>query len=224
MGLKIVLLGGPGAGKGTQAARLAKERSLVHISTGEIFRSHLKNGTEIGKRVKDFLDAGQLVPDVVTCEIVAGRTAEPDCADGYILDGFPRSLPQAEALNAALGAKNETLDAAIDISVPDEEIVGRLTARRFCEKCGAIYNLKTSPSAKGPDLCDREGCAGRLLLRGDDKEETINERLRVYHTTTEPILGYYEERGLLKSVAASGAGPDEVYAKIEEILSALETA
>ncbi|MBN2309668.1 MAG: adenylate kinase [Candidatus Hydrogenedentes bacterium] len=219
--MRIIMMGAPGAGKGTQAQRIAATYGVPHISTGDIFRAHLKDGTELGRKVRGYLDAGELVPDEVTCDIVAGRLAEADCANGYVLDGFPRSIPQAEALGRFLDARNEQIDVVIDVAVPDEEIVGRLTARRTCKKCGAIYNLKFSPPASGDGTrCDRPGCDGELSQRGDDQEETIRQRLRVYHETTEPLLAYYDEHGILKSVPGSGLSPDGVFEKIEEILSA----
>ncbi|MFO7973883.1 MAG: adenylate kinase [Candidatus Hydrogenedentota bacterium] len=210
-------MGAPGAGKGTQAVRMAQRLEVPQISTGDIFRAHLRDGTETGKQVQQYLNAGQLVPDELTCAIVADRLQEEDCRNGYVLDGFPRSLPQAEALTKLLEARGEQLDMAINIEVPDEEIVERLAARRFCPKCGKVFNLKFSPSAKG-DQCDTPGCDGKLEQRSDDTEETIRERLRVYHETTEPIIGYYERQGILRTVPAAQAGPDAVFAKIEKLL------
>jgi adenylate kinase len=218
MGLRIVMLGGPGAGKGTQAKRMAEAYGLPHISTGDIFRAHLRQGTPVGLQVKQYLDSGQLVPDALTCQIVADRLGQADCARGYILDGFPRSLPQAEMLHGLLEGRGEVLTVAINVDVTDEEIVDRLSGRRSCPKCGAIYNLKFSrPKREG--LCDV--CAETALIqREDDKESTIRERLRVYHETTEPIIGYYEKQGILKTVSGTGASPDQVFATIETILSA----
>ncbi|MEA3364191.1 MAG: adenylate kinase [Candidatus Hydrogenedentes bacterium] len=217
MGLRIVMLGAPGAGKGTQAVRIARELEVPHISTGDIFRAHLRDGTEIGKQVRQYLNAGQLVPDELTCTIVAERLQEADCRNGYVLDGFPRSLPQAEALTKLLDDHGDHLDLAINIDVPDEEIVERLSARRFCPKCGNVFNLKFSPSANG-DRCDTPGCDGKLEQRSDDTEETIRERLRVYHETTERIIGYYDSQGILRTVPAAQAGPDAVFAKVEKLL------
>ena len=156
MGRRIVMLGAPGAGKGTQAVRIAARLAVPHISTGDIFRAHLKNGTAIGRQVQPYLDAGQLVPDELTCAIVADRLQADDCRGGYVLDGFPRSVPQAEMLTKLLRDHGDDLDMAIDIAVPDEEIVGRLAARRFCPKCGKIFNLKFSPSGNGKK-CDAPG-------------------------------------------------------------------
>jgi adenylate kinase len=190
---------------------------LPHISTGDIFRAHLKDGTPLGLQVKQYLDAGKLAPDALTCEMVADRIAQADCAAGYILDGFPRSLPQAEAFQRLLAARGDKLDLAINVEVTDQEIVNRLAARRSCPKCGAIYNLKYGPP-KREGVCDADGEA--LLQRNDDREETIRERLRVYHETTEPIIAYYEKQGILKTVQGTGSSPDAVFQKIEEMVSA----
>ena len=221
MGLRIVMLGAPGAGKGTQAKRIAEARALPHISTGDIFRENLRAGTPLGLQAKQYMDAGKLVPDALTCEIVADRIAQKDCGNGYILDGFPRSLPQAEEFQRLLTARGDTLDVAIDIAVTDEEIIERLTARRSCPKCGAIYNLKFSPP-KREGVCDVESCQGTALIqRADDQEKTIRERLRTYHETTEPIIAYYEKKRILKTVSGTGASPKDVFLKVEEILSAM---
>ncbi|HOD50930.1 MAG TPA: adenylate kinase [Candidatus Hydrogenedentes bacterium] len=217
MGLRIVMLGAPGVGKGTQAVRIAQRLAAPHISTGDIFRAHLREGTDLGKHVQRYLVAGQLVPDELTCTIVADRLQAEDCRSGYVLDGFPRSVPQAEALTKMLDERGDRLDMAINIEVPDEEIVERLAARRFCPKCGKIFNLKSSPSANG-GRCDAPGCDGKLEQRSDDEEQTIRERLRVYHETTEPIIGYYASQEILRTVPASEAGPDAVFAKVEQLI------
>jgi adenylate kinase len=222
MGLRIVMLGGPGAGKGTQAKRMAEAYGLPHISTGDIFRANLKSGTPLGTQVKQYLDAGKLVPDALTCEIVADRIVQADCAKGYILDGFPRSLPQAEEFQRLLGSRGNKLDVAINVDVTDAEIIDRLSARRSCPKCGAIYNLKFGPP-KREGLCD--ACKDvALIQRQDDQEDTIRERLKVYHETTEPIIVYYEKQGILKTVSGTRSTPDAVFAKIEEIVAALGAA
>lgn len=219
MSWRIVMLGAPGAGKGTQAQRIAQALQIPHISTGDIFRGHLSKGTPLGLRVREYLDSGRLVPDALTCEIVADRIAQPDCANGFILDGFPRSQPQAEELQRMLTARNENISVAINIDVLDDEIVQRLTARRFCPKCGAIFNLKFKPSKRG-NLCDSKGCDNvELIQRSDDTEETVRERLRIYHDTTEPIIAFYEQLGLLKTVVGTGLTPDDVFKKVEEIIS-----
>lgn len=219
--VRIVLLGGPGAGKGTQAMRLAEEFGIPHISTGAYFRDQLERETELGERIRVFMDTGSLVPDELTCEVVESRLKEPDCARGYVLDGFPRSLPQARILDELLAARGETLDVAIDLEVPDEEIVARLTARRTCPVCGKIFNLKFDPPTSDGKRCNRTGCDGSLVTRADDTEETVRERIRIYHQTTEPIIKYYKERGLLHVVVEGGLGPDEVFDKVEEVVHSL---
>lgn len=216
MSIRIVMLGGPGAGKGTQAKRMAVAYKLPHISTGDIFRAHLREGTPIGLQVKQYLDSGGLVPDELTCQIVADRICSEDCSVGYILDGFPRSLPQAKEFQRLLATRGEAVDLVINVDITDEEIVDRLSSRRSCPKCGAIYNLKFGPP-KQEGVCDVDGEA--LIQRVDDQEATIRERLRVYHETTEPIIAYYEEQGMLKTVDGSVA-PEAVFAKIEEIIAA----
>jgi len=210
------MLGAPGAGKGTQAKRIAEVHGLPHISTGDIFRAHLKAGTPLGLQVRQYLDAGQLVPDALTCEIVAERTVQPDCAKGYILDGFPRSLPQAEEFQRLLTERGAKIDYAINIDVTDAEIIERLTARRSCPTCGAIYNLKFQPP-KSANLCDND--AEPLIQRVDDQEATILNRLSVYHETTEPIIAYYEQQGVLETICGTGSTPDAIFTKVEEILT-----
>lgn len=221
MGLRIVMLGGPGAGKGTQAKRMCEAYGLPHISTGDIFRANLREGTPLGLEAKKYMDAGGLVPDELTCQIVADRITHADCANGYILDGFPRSLPQAEVFQALLVSRGENVNLAINVDVTDAEIVARLSARRSCPKCGAIYNLQFSPP-KQAGVCDVDGEG--LIQRQDDQEATIRERLRVYHETTEPIIAYYEQQGILKTVGGTGSTPDAVFAKIEALLSAAGAA
>jgi adenylate kinase len=220
MGLRIVMLGGPGAGKGTQAKRMAAAYKLPHISTGDIFRAHLREGTPIGLQVKQYLDGGGLVPDALTCQIVADRICADDCSAGYILDGFPRSLPQAEEFQRLLTSRGEAVDLVINVDITDEEIVNRLSSRRSCPKCGAIYNLKFGPP-KQEGVCDVDG--EPLIQRQDDQEETIRERLRVYHETTEPIIAFYERQGMLKTVDGS-VPPEAVFRKIEEIIAATGAA
>ncbi len=207
------MLGAPGAGKGTQAVRMAVELGVPHISTGDIFRKNLKEGTELGKKVQGYLNSGGLVPDELTCDIVADRLQEADCANGYILDGFPRSIPQAEMLKAFLAKRGEKIDAAFNIDVPDEEIVDRLSARRTDPETGAIYNLKFSPPPAD--------VAARVIQREDDKPETVLARLRTYHETTEPIIEWYGKEGVLKNVDSRSASPDEVYARVMAIARAM---
>jgi adenylate kinase len=213
MGFRIVMLGAPGAGKGTQAVRMAQELKVPHISTGDIFRKNLKDGTPLGLKVQGYLNSGGLVPDELTCEIVADRLTWGDCTGGYILDGFPRSIPQAEMLTAFLAKRGESIDAAINIDVPDAEIVDRLSARRSDPETGAIYNLKFSPPPAE--------VAARLIQREDDKAETVLTRLQNYHETTEPIISYYEDQGVLKSVSGANATPDSVFAQVLDVLKGL---
>ena len=195
--MKIVMLGAPGAGKGTQAQRIAEKYGIPHISTGDIFRSNIKAGTELGKKAKSFIDQGLLVPDEVTIGMLLDRIHEADCKNGYILDGFPRTIPQAESLDKALAAIGEKMDYAIDVEVPDENIVKRMGGRRACVGCGATYHLVYAPTKK-EGICD--ACGGDLILRDDDKPETVQKRLGVYHEQTQPLIDYYEKAGILKNV------------------------
>ncbi len=217
---RILILGAPGAGKGTQALQLAKKHQWTHISTGDIFRRHAQGGTEFGKKIAGYLKAGELVPDSLTCEMVVDRLSQTDCNNGYILDGFPRSVPQAERLDSTLEEREEALDAVIVLDIGDDEITDRLTARRNCPKCGKIYNLIFSPPAV-EGACDDEACGGAALEhRADDREETIRQRLKVYHESTEPLIEYYGARGLVQSIGVAGQGPAEIADKIEDILLA----
>jgi adenylate kinase len=216
------MLGGPGAGKGTQARRIAKRRGPAHISTGDMFRQQREAGTEMGQMVDEIISKGQLVPDEITCRMVELRLAKPDCNNGFVLDGFPRSLPQAEALEDILHRMRKPLTVVLEIAVSDEELVKRLTARRTCKKCGRIYNLSFKPPSGDPNTCDKPDCGGELYQRRDDKEETIRERLRIYHDSTTALYGFYGERGLLKTVPADGLSPDEVYAEVDAILDVAE--
>ncbi len=191
--MKLILLGAPGAGKGTQAERLCQELDIPTISTGNILRAAIKNGTPTGLKAKSFMDAGQLVPDEVIIGIITERLAEADCAKGYILDGVPRTIAQAEALENS-GIK---FDAVVSIEVSDETIMERMSGRRVCESCGASYHLVAVPP-RTPGVCD--SCGGRLIQRKDDTPETVKARLEVYHRETEPLKAFYSKRGLLKSV------------------------
>ena len=191
--MKMILLGAPGAGKGTQAERLCKELNIPTISTGNILRAAIKNGTPIGLKAKSFMDAGQLVPDDVIIGIITERLAEPDCAGGYILDGVPRTIAQAEAMEKA----GITFDAVISIEISDETIMERMSGRRVCESCGASYHVVAVPP-KQAGICDK--CGGKLVQRKDDAPETVKARLEVYHRETEPLKDFYAQRGLLKSV------------------------
>lgn len=224
MALQIVILGGPGAGKGTQARRIVKARGIVHISTGDMFRKHREEGTELGKMVDEIIAKGQLVPDEITVQMVEERLAGQDCEAGVVFDGFPRSLPQAEALDGILAKRNLELSVALEIAVPDDELVARLSARRTCKKCGRIFNLNFKPPTSTDGRCDKTGCGGELVQRKDDTESVIRERLRVYHDSTTPLFGYFGERGKLKTVDAAGLNPDEVYERVDAILNALEPA
>ena len=212
--MKIIMLGAPGAGKGTQAKQIADKYSIPHISTGDIFRANIKNGTELGKKAKQYMDQGALVPDELTCDLVMDRIQQDDCKNGFVLDGFPRTIPQAEALDAALGKINEKMDYAIDVDVPDENIVNRMSGRRACLNCGATYHLVSIPP-KVEGICDR--CGSEIVLREDDKPETVQKRLKVYHEQTQPLIDYYKNQGILKSV--DGTQPmDEVFKAIVTIL------
>ena len=214
--MKIVMLGAPGAGKGTQAKMIAEKYSIPHISTGDIFRASSKNGTELGKKAKSFIDKGQLVPDELTLDLIMDRFKEDDCKNGYVLDGFPRTIPQAEALDEALKANGEKVDFAIDIDVPDENIVRRMGGRRACVNCGATYHIVYSPT-KVEGKCDK--CGEELIVRDDDKPETVLSRLEVYHNQTQPLIDYYNEQGILKSVDGT-IDMKDVFNEIVKILGA----
>lgn len=210
----IVMLGPPGAGKGTQAVKVAERYSIPHISTGDIFRAAIKEGTEVGLKAKGYLDAGELVPDSVVTEIVAERIKKEDCAGGFLLDGFPRTLPQAEALDKILSEGGCPLTAVVDLAVDREALIERLTARRTCSECGENYNLISNPTKK-EGICDN--CGGKLYQRDDDKRETIENRLAVYDDQTAPLIQYYEGGGRLVSVSGTG-GMDEVFGRVCEAL------
>ena len=195
--MKIIMLGAPGAGKGTQAKMIAQEYGILHVSTGDIFRANIKNGTELGKEAKQYMDQGLLVPDELTVKILLDRVAQPDCESGYVLDGFPRTIPQAEVLDEALTAQNEKIDYAIDVDVPDENIVKRMSGRRACLKCGATYHLKHIPP-RTEGFCD--SCGSGLVLRDDDRPETVLNRLKVYHDQTQPLIDYYSRKKILRTV------------------------
>lgn len=214
--MKIIMLGAPGAGKGTQAKQIADKYQIPHISTGDIFRANIKNGTELGKKAKEYMDQGALVPDELTCDLVMDRIKQDDCKNGFVLDGFPRTIPQAEALDAALDKINEKMDFAIDVDVPDENIVNRMGGRRACLNCGATYHIVSIPT-KVEGICDR--CGNPVVLRDDDKPETVQNRLKVYHEQTQPLIDYYKKQNILKSV--DGTQPMEaVFEAITAILGA----
>ena len=190
--MKIIMLGAPGAGKGTQAKMISEKYGIPHISTGDIFRANIKNGTELGKKAKSYMDQGLLVPDELVVDLVVDRVQKEDCKEGYILDGFPRTIPQAEALDAALG--EDKIDYALDIEVPDDHIIKRMSGRRACVGCGATYHLVYNPT-KTEGVCDV--CGEKLILRDDDKPETVQKRLDVYHEQTQPLIDYYKKAGCL---------------------------
>lgn len=208
------MLGAPGAGKGTQAINIAKEYHIPHVSTGDIFRANIKNETKLGMEAKSYMDAGKLVPDELTIGMLLSRISEPDCKDGYVLDGFPRTIPQAESLKNALSARGEKIDFAVDIEVPDENIMNRMTGRRSCPKCGATYHVAFNPPKK-ENVCDE--CGSELVQRADDKPETVSSRLKVYHEQTQPLIEFYTKEGVLQRIDGTKS-PKEVFAAITEVL------
>lgn len=200
--MRIVLVGPPGAGKGTQAAFLAKNLSIPHISTGDLFRANISQGTELGKQAKAYMDAGNLVPDEVTIGMAKDRMAQSDAENGFLLDGFPRNVSQAEALDVALKADDVKLDAVLDLEVPEDEVVKRIAGRRVCRnESSHVFHVTYSPP-KQEGVCDV--CGGELYQRGDDSEDTVRKRLEVYHTQTEPIIDYYRTQGLVVTISALG--------------------
>ena len=212
--MKIIMLGAPGAGKGTQAKMIAEKYSVPHVSTGDIFRANIKNGTELGKEAKKYMDQGLLVPDELTVKILLDRVAQDDCKNGYVLDGFPRTIPQAQVLDKALSELDDAIDYAINVDVPDENIIRRMGGIRACLTCGATYHVEHIPPKK-EGICD--ACGSELVLRDDDKPETVKKRLDVYHKQTQPLIDFYEAKGILKSV--DGTVPmEDVFAAITEIL------
>ena len=212
--MKIIMLGAPGAGKGTQAKMIADKYGVPHISTGDIFRANIKNGTELGMEAKKYMDQGLLVPDELTVRNLLDRVAQDDCKNGYVLDGFPRTIPQAEVLDSELTKLGDHIDYAINVDVPDENIVKRMSGRRACLTCGATYHIEHVPPKK-EGICDV--CGSELVLRDDDKPETVKNRLNVYHEQTQPLIDFYTEKGVLKTV--DGTVPmEEVFAAITAIL------
>lgn len=195
--MKIIMLGAPGAGKGTQAKMIADKYMVPHVSTGDIFRANIKNNTELGQQAKAYMDKGELVPDELTVKILLDRVAQDDCKNGYVLDGFPRTIPQAEVLDEALTKLGEAIDYAINVDVPDENIVKRMSGRRACVTCGATYHIEHVPP-KTEGKCDK--CGSDLILRDDDKPETVLNRLDVYHKQTQPLIDFYENKGVLRNV------------------------
>ncbi|MBQ2801545.1 MAG: adenylate kinase [Lachnospiraceae bacterium] len=214
--MKLIMLGAPGAGKGTQAKKIAEKYNIPHISTGDIFRANIKNGTELGQKAKTYMDQGLLVPDELVVDLVMDRFAQPDCENGYVLDGFPRTIPQAEALDAALEKAGAKIDYAINVEVPDENIVNRMSGRRACVACGATYHLVHIPP-KAEGVCDT--CGKELILRDDDKPETVKKRLGVYHEQTQPLIDYYTKKGALVEVDGT-VDMEDVFNAIVKILGA----
>ena len=212
--MKIIMLGAPGAGKGTQAKMIAAKYGIPHISTGDIFRANIKNGTELGAKAKQYMDKGELVPDELVVDLVINRFKEDDCKNGYVLDGFPRTIPQAEALDKALTAIGENVDYAINVEVPDENIINRMGGRRACVGCGATYHVVYSPT-KVEGKCDT--CGGELIIRDDDKPETVKNRLSVYHEQTQPLIDYYTKKGIIKEVDGT-VDMNDVFKAITDIL------
>ena len=212
--MKIIMLGAPGAAKGTQAKQIAQAYDIPHISTGDIFRANIKEGTELGKKAQEYMDKGLLVPDELVCDLVVDRIHKDDCEKGYILDGFPRTIPQANALDEALAKDGEKIEFAIDIEVPDENIINRMSGRRSCKDCGAIFHVQYNPPKK-ENCCDV--CGGELILRDDDKAETVKKRLDVYHEQTAPLIAHYKEAGCLHEID----GTQDIKVVFEEIKSIL---
>lgn len=212
--MKIIMLGAPGAGKGTQAKKIAAKYGIPHISTGDIFRANIKEGTELGKKAKTYMDQGLLVPDELVVDLVVDRLQQDDCKKGYVLDGFPRTIPQAESLDAALAKVGDKMEYAIDVNVPDKNIVNRMGGRRACVGCGATYHIVYNPT-KVEGICD--ACGEKLILRDDDKPETVQKRLGVYHEQTQPLIDYYTKAGILKEVDGT-VDMEEVFQNIVQIL------
>ena len=212
--MKLIMLGAPGAGKGTQAKRIAAKYGIPHISTGDIFRANIKNGTELGKKAQTYMDQGLLVPDELVCDLVVDRIQQSDCEKGYVLDGFPRTIPQAEALTAALEKLGTGIDYAINVEVPDANILNRMGGRRACLGCGATYHVEfNAPKQEG--ICDT--CGAELVLRDDDKPDTVQKRLDVYHEQTQPLIDYYTKAGKLAEVDGT-KDMDDVFAAIVDLL------
>ncbi|EFU75846.1 adenylate kinase [Lachnoanaerobaculum saburreum] len=212
--MKIIMLGAPGAGKGTQAKKVAKKYNIPHISTGDIFRANIKEGTELGKRAKEYMDKGELVPDDITIGMLLDRIHKADCKNGFVLDGFPRTIPQAKSLSEALSKLNEKIDYAINIDVPDDSIITRMSGRRACLSCGSTYHIKYS-APKKENICDN--CGSELVIRDDDKPETVKKRLDVYHKQTQPLIDYYDNENILANVDGT-KDMEEVFLDIVAVL------
>ena len=214
--MKIIMLGAPGAGKGTQAKLIAEKYGIPHISTGDIFRANIKEGTPLGKEAKEYMDKGQLVPDELTVRILLDRVSRDDCKDGYVLDGFPRTIPQAQVLDNEVAKMDDKIDFAIDVEVPDEDIIRRMGGRRACPKCGSTYHIEHIPPKK-EGICDE--CGSELVLRDDDKPETVKSRLEVYHKQTQPLIDHYSKMNILRTVDGT-QDMNDVFANIVRLLEA----
>jgi len=212
--MNMIFLGLPGAGKGTQAKKVSSKYNIPHIATGDIFRNAIKNETPLGKKAKSFIDQGELVPDEVTIGIVRNRLKEDDCKDGFILDGFPRTINQAEALNNIMEELNTKLDLALFIKVPEKELIKRLSGRRVCEDCGATYHVEFNPPEK-EGICDK--CGGNLIQRSDDTEDTVKNRIEVNKEKTEKLIEFYDNEGILQTIESSG-GIEEVFKKVTSVV------
>lgn len=210
----LIFLGPPGSGKGTQAKKLATERKWPQLSTGDMLRANIQSGTKLGLEAKKFMDQGQLVPDLVVIGMIEERIAAPDCKPGFILDGFPRTIPQAEALDRMLSGRALKVDRVVEFKIDDSELLDRLTGRRTCTNCGTMYHVKSLPT-KVAGVCD--ACGGKVVQRDDDKAEVIQKRLSVYHTQTAPLVAYYTQQGKLKSLDAS-LPMDEVSTELAKAL------
>ncbi len=217
--MNLIFLGPPGAGKGTQAKRIVEKYKIPQISTGDMFREAVAKGTELGKRAKEYMDRGELVPDEVVIGIVKERISQKDCERGFILDGFPRTIRQAEALDDMLEEMGRKIDAVLNLVVPEEEIIKRIVYRRVCKSCGAVYNLIYSPP-KVDGTCDK--CGGELYQRDDDKEETVRERMRVYREQTEPLIEYYSKKGIVFNIDGK-KDIEEVWKEIEKVLERIRS-
>lgn len=215
-GMNLIFFGPPGAGKGTQAKKLVTDLQLLHLSTGDMLREAIRQGTELGKQAKPLMDAGKLVPDELVIGIVRERLSKPDAKNGFILDGFPRTIPQAEALERALADVGQKVDHVISLEVPEAELVERLSGRRSCPKCGAVYHVVSSPP-KQAGICDKDG--SELIQRDDDREDKVQHRLHVYSDQTSPLKAWYEKRGVLRSIPGVGS-PDGIYAAIRKSIGA----
>lgn len=214
--MKIIMLGAPGAGKGTQAKLISEKYGIPHISTGDIFRANIKEGTDLGKEAKEYIDKGQLVPDELTVRILLDRVEKEDCKNGYVLDGFPRTIPQAQVLDNEVAKLGDKIDYAIDVEVPDENIIRRMGGRRACPKCGATYHIEHIPPKK-EGICD--ACGEKLVLRDDDKPETVKNRLDVYHKQTQPLIDHYSKQNILRTVDGT-ADMNDVFDSIVKLLEA----